>query len=80
MKITIYGPDGCSNCSRLKQKTQTVVDEHGFDAEVEKEGDTVKLAEKGIMSTPGFEINDEMVFTGSNPATDQLKEYIEERL
>ncbi|OAQ51271.1 hypothetical protein HTG_18650 [Natrinema mahii] len=80
MKITIYGPDGCSNCSNLKAKTQNVVDEHGFDADVEKEGDTVKLAEKGIMSTPGFEIDDEMVFTGSNPPAAELKEYIEERL
>ena len=80
MKITIYGPDGCSNCSTLEDKTQNVVDEHGFDAEVEKEGDTMKLAQKGIMSTPGFEIDGEMVFNGSNPSEAELKAYIEERL
>lgn len=79
MEITIYGPEGCSNCSNLKEKTQEVVEDNGFDANVEKEGDTVKLAEKGIMSTPGFEIGDEMVFSGSNPPKDHLKELIEER-
>ncbi len=79
MQITIYGPEGCSNCTKLKEKTQEVVDENDFDAEVEKEGDMAKLAQKGIMSTPGFEIDDEMVFNGSNPPKDHLKELIEER-
>jgi hypothetical protein len=32
------------------------------------------------MSTPGFEIDDEIVFTGSNPPEAELKSYIEERL
>ena len=80
MKITIYGPGNCSNCTQLKEKTQNVVDEHGFDADVEKESDTAQIAAKGIMSTPGFEIDDEMVFSGSNPSEAELKEYIEERL
>ncbi len=79
MEITIYGPEGCSNCSNLNDKTQEVVDENNFEAEVEKDGDMAKLAEKGIMSTPGFEIDDEMVFTGNNPPKDHLKELIEER-
>lgn len=80
MRITIYGPEGCSNCSNLKEKTREVVEENGFDAEVEKEGDVAKIAEKGIVSTPGFEIDDEMVFSGSNPPKDHLKELIEERI
>lgn len=79
MEITIYGPEGCSNCSNLKDKTQEIVDENGFDAEVEKDGDIANIAEKGISSTPGFEIDDEMVFTGNNPPKDHLKELIEER-
>ena len=80
MKITIYGPDGCSNCSNLKDKTQNVVDEHGFDAEVQKEGDTMKIAEKGIMSTPGFEIDDEIVFAGSTPSETELEDIITEHV
>ena len=80
MKIIVYGPGDCSNCSRLKEKAQNVVDENGFDADVAKEGDMAKLAEKGIMSTPGFEIDGEMVFSGSNPPEDRLQELIEERL
>jgi small redox-active disulfide protein 2 len=79
MKITIYGMDGCSNCSELVEKTQTVIDENNINATVEKESDTTALAENGIMSTPGFEIDDEIVFTGSNPSKEELKTYIEER-
>ncbi|WP_327051903.1 thioredoxin family protein [Halomicrococcus gelatinilyticus] len=80
MKITIYGPDGCSNCSQLAETTRNVVEEHGFDADVEKESDTATLAAKGIMSTPGFEIDDEMVLSGSTPSEQEIKELIEERL
>lgn len=79
MKITIYGAEGCATCSELKQKTQEVVDENGFDAEVDKVEDMKEVASRGLMSTPGFEIEDEMVFTGNSPPKDHLKELIEER-
>ena len=79
MKITVYGPAGCSNCTQLKQTTETVVDENGFDADVTKETDMTKLAAKGVMSTPGFEIDNEMVFTGSTPSADKIEAAIAER-
>lgn len=79
MEINIYGAEGCQKCSNLKEKTEEVVDENGFDAEVEKVTDTVKIAEKGIMSTPGFEVDDEMVFASNNPPKDHIQKLIEER-
>jgi len=60
MKITVYGPSGCSNCTELKKTTEDVVDRNGIDADVTKETDMTELAAKGVMSTPGFEIDDEM--------------------
>jgi len=39
-----------------------------------------KLAAKGVMSTPGFEIDDEMVFTGSTPSADKIEAAIAERV
>ena len=78
MNITIYGPEGCSNCTQLKEKTQAVVDEQGVDAEVTKEGDAAKLAAKGFISPPGFEIDDEIVFTGSTPSKEELVEIIDD--
>lgn len=79
MEITIYGAEGCSKCSNLKEKTEEAVQEMNVDAEVEKVGDMAVLAEKGIMSTPAFEIDDEMVFSGDNPPKDHVKELIEEQ-
>ncbi len=80
MKITVYGPDGCSNCAQLKETTEAVVERNGFDADVSKVSDMTKMAEKGIMSSPGFEIGDEMVFSGSTPSEDELEEIIADRL
>jgi len=80
MKITVYGPSGCSNCTDLKETTEDVVDRNGIDADVTKETDMTQLAAKGVMSTPGFEIDDEMVFSGSTPSEDELESIITERL
>jgi len=80
MKITVYGPSGCSNCTALKETTEDVVESNGIDADVTKETDMTQLAAKGVMSTPGFEIDDEMVFSGSTPSADELEDIITERL
>lgn len=78
MEIKIYGAEGCLKCSNLKQKTKEVVEELELDAEVEKIEDVTALAEKGLMSTPGFEIDDKIIFQGSNPPKDEIKQVIEE--
>lgn len=80
MEIKIYGAEGCTKCSNLKEKTEEVVTENGFDAEVEKVEDMAALAEKGIMSTPAFEVDGEMVFNGLNPPKEHIEEIIVERL
>lgn len=80
MKITVYGPSVCSNCSQLTETTKAVVDRNEIDAEVTKETDMTQLAAKGVMSTPGFEIDDEIVFSGSTPSEDELESIITERL
>ena len=80
MNITVYGPSGCSNCTELKETTEAVVDRNGIDANVTKETDMTELAAKGVMSTPGFEIDDEMVFSGTTPSETELEEIITERL
>ncbi|MCJ7479067.1 MAG: MTH895/ArsE family thioredoxin-like protein [Candidatus Nanohaloarchaeota archaeon QJJ-7] len=80
MKITIYGADGCSTCSNLKERTEEVVENRGFDAEVEKVTGTAELASKGLMATPAFEVDSEMVFQGSDPSRERIEEILEERL
>jgi hypothetical protein len=39
-----------------------------------------KPAKRGIMSTPGFEIGDEVVFAGSIQSDDKLEAIIAERV
>lgn len=78
MDITIYGADGCATCSNLKEKTSEVIETEGFDATVEKVTDMAKLAEKGLMSTPVLEIDDDMVLQGANPSKDRLRDLIAE--
>ena len=80
MNITVYGPSDCSNCTALKETTEEVVDRKGIDADVTKETDMTQLAAKGVMSTPGFEIDDEMVFSGSTPSEGELESIIAEHL
>ncbi|WP_435095132.1 thioredoxin family protein [Halorubrum sp. N11] len=80
MNITVYGPEGCNNCTQLKQTTEEVVERNNLDAEVTKESDMTKLAQKGVMSTPGFEIGDEMVLTGTTPSADKLEEILTDRV
>ncbi len=80
MNITVYGPSGCSNCAQLKETAEEIVERNGFDANVTKEPDMAKLAQKGVMSTPGFEIDGEMVFAGSTPSEDELESIITDRV
>ena len=80
MNITVYGPSGCSNCSQLTETATEVVERNDIDADVTKEDDMTKLAAKGVMSTPGFEIDDEMIFSGSTPSESELESIITERL
>jgi small redox-active disulfide protein 2 len=80
MKITVYGPSGCSNCTALKETTEAVVERNDIDADVTKNTDMTVLAQKGVMSTPGFEIDGEIVFSGTTPSADELEEIITEQL
>jgi len=80
MKITVYGPSDCSNCTALKETAESIVDRNDLDADVTKEPDMTKLAQKGVMSTPGFEIDDEIVFAGSTPSETELEDIITEHV
>ena len=80
MKITVYGPSNCSNCTDLKETAEAIIDRNGIDANVTKETDMTELAAKGVMSTPGFEIDDEMIFSGTTPSEPELESIITEHV
>lgn len=75
MKIEILGAEGCQKCSNLKEKVEAVVSdlEGGEDIEVKKVNDPVKVAEYGVVSTPGLVVDGEVEFAGKAPPKRELE-------
>lgn len=80
MEITVYGSEGCSKCTELVQKTREIIEEKKIEASVIKEEEPAVAASKGILELPGFSIDGEILFTGSNPPKEHVEDLIEERI
>ena len=77
--IKVYGP-GCSNCVKLAQLSHEAVEELGLDFSIEKVIDFELIAKRGIMRTPGLEINGKIVSTGQIPTKSTLIHWIQENV
>lgn len=75
--IKVYG-SGCPNCIRLADLSREAVDELGLDFEIEKVTDMQAIVERGIMQTPGLEINGKIVSTGKIPTKSTLLHWIKD--
>lgn len=68
MKVEVYGSEGCKKCNQLKDRVEKVVNKMGLEnVEVEKVEDQIKMAQKGIMSTPAIAVDDEVKIKGEVP-------------
>ena len=76
MKVEVYGSSGCKKCSKLKDDIQDIVDEMNKEIEVVKVEDPVKLAEKGIMSTPAVAVDGEIKAKGRVPSSEEIKKFL----
>jgi small redox-active disulfide protein 2 len=72
MKIQIFGP-GCMNCKSLEQRARRAVEELGIAAEFEKVTDFIKIAESGILRTPGLAIDGQIVSQGRVSSVEEIK-------
>ncbi len=63
MVIKILG-SGCKNCVTLAENAKAAAAETGIHAEIEKVTDFAKIAEYGVMSTPGLVIDEKVVSFG----------------
>ncbi len=63
MQIKVMGT-GCRKCKALLEATQEAVKMSGVQADIEYVTDMIKIAETGLMSTPGLIINDKVVSSG----------------
>jgi len=75
--IKVYG-SGCSNCVKLEQMSREAVKELGLDFSIEKVMDFEAIAKRGIIRTPGLEINGKIVSMGQIPAKSTLLNWIQE--
>lgn len=75
MTIKVLGP-GCSNCKKLYQLTQSVVDELKVQADIIYVTDMIEIAHSGLLRTPGLMINQKIVSYGRIPSVDEIKSFI----
>ena len=71
MEIKILGT-GCPKCRKLEAMVKEVVQEVNPDASVMKITDIKKIAEAGVMLTPGLVIDGEIRFCGKLPSKSEL--------
>lgn len=78
MRVEVYGSSGCKKCSKLKEDIQVIVDQIDKTEEIEvvKVEDPIKLAEKGIMSTPAVVVDGEIKSKGRVPSKSEIKEFL----
>ena len=76
MQIKVMGT-GCRKCKALLAATAEAVKSSGVQAEIEYVTDMIKIAETGLMSTPGLIIDDKIVSSGKVLEAQAVAELIE---
>jgi small redox-active disulfide protein 2 len=71
-QIKVLGP-GCRRCEQLATTTKEAADQLGIDYELEKVKDIAKLADYGVMMTPGLVVNGEVKSQGKVLSLDEIK-------
>ena len=75
MEIKILGT-GCSKCEKLEKNLDKVLKELNIDATIEKVDDLIELVSYGVMSTPGFVVNDEVKSVGKALSVKEIKKIL----
>jgi len=73
--IKILGT-GCSKCEKLEKNLDKVLKELSIDATIEKVDDLIELVSYGVMSTPGFVVNDEVKSVGKALSVKEIKKIL----
>ena len=77
-QIKVLGP-GCRRCEQLAATTKDAADQLGLDYELEKVKDIAKLADYGVMMTPGLVVDGEVKSQGKVPSLEEIKAMLAER-
>jgi small redox-active disulfide protein 2 len=70
-KIEVLGP-GCARCKETYRVVQHVVEKEQLPFDVEKVESIQRMAELGLMATPGVVIDGKIVVYGRIPKADEI--------
>ena len=71
MKVRVYGP-GCIKCNTLVDLVTRATGQTDLNCDIEKVTDLNEIISAGVITTPGLEIDDEIVLQGKVPSLEQL--------
>ncbi len=72
IEIKILGAR-CGKCKTLERIANEVVNENGYDADVEKIEDLDKIVSYGFLYIPALVINEKVIFNGRVPSKTEIK-------
>ncbi|OKL45151.1 thioredoxin family protein [Pseudovibrio exalbescens] len=73
--VKVYGP-GCKRCETAEQMVHDTASQLGVEVTIEKITDAKSIAMAGVMSTPGIEIDGNLVHTGGLPEVAKLEGWL----
>ena len=74
-EIKILGV-GCAKCRKLAELAETAAKELNIEYRLEQIKDLNKIAEFGVMGTPGLVVDGEVKVTGKVPDLDEIKKML----
>ena len=77
MEIKLLGT-GCNKCEKMEANTRTAIKELGIEASIVKVEDLVQIMRYGVMSTPGFVMDDKVKTVGKVLTVAQIKKLLSE--
>ncbi|MFO7866387.1 MAG: thioredoxin family protein [Candidatus Aminicenantes bacterium] len=79
MEIRILGT-GCPRCKEVEKRMMNTLAELNAGADVQKVTDIKKIAEYGVMGTPGLVINGKVKASGRIPSPEDIKKWVQEEM
>lgn len=74
-EVKILGA-GCQKCSILTKLTEDVINDNNIDAKVTKVEDIMEIIQYGIISTPAFVVDEQVIVRGRIPSANEIKEIL----
>ena len=75
MKIQILGT-GCAKCKKLADMVEKACGELELSCEIEKITGIAEIISFGVAFTPGLAVNGKVLFAGSLPSMERLRELL----